>query len=141
MYNEERLGDLSLSSLPTWVDSAFQQVMNHIDILWLRKNEIIAAYEVEQTTVGVSQGLLQLSDVAVLFPKRDVQLCLVTPQRCYEYVQCELSRPIFLHHDMQKRSKIILQECLAQQAEHILRWANSPSVIQDLTLYLSVREQ
>jgi hypothetical protein len=137
VYNEERLGNLSLSSLPDWADAAFQQVAKHIDILWLRKNEIIAAYEIGQTTTDVSKILLQFSDLVVLSPKRDMQFCVVAPQGCYEHVQFELSRPIFQHHDMHKRSKIIFQEGLIQHAEHILRWANSPSVIQDLTCYLT----
>ncbi len=139
VWNEERLGNLSLQSLPIVADPAFH--IQHIDVLWLRKNEIIAAYEIELTTADISKSLLRLSDLAVLFPKRDMQLCVVTPQRCFDAVQSELARPIFEDHDICKRSKVIIQEHLVQNAEHILRWANSPSVIHDLTLYLSTKEQ
>ncbi len=141
MWNQEKLGDLSLPSLPGFADGAFEQIIQHIDVLWLRKNEIIAAYEIELTTVDISKSLLRLSDLAVLLPKRDVQFCVVTPQRCFDAVQSELSRPIFQDHDIHRRSKVIIQEHLVQNAEHILRWASNPSVVQDLTLYLSAKEQ
>ena len=141
VWNEEKLGSLSLQSLPLPDDSALQQIIQHTDVLWLRKNEVIAAYEIELTTADISKSLLRLSDLAVLFPKRDMQLCVVTPQRCFDAVQSELSRPIFQEHDICKRSKVIIQEHLVRNAEHILRWANSPSVVQDLTLYLSTKEQ
>lgn len=140
VWNEEKLGSLSLQSLPMVADAAFQQIIQHIDILWLCKNEVIAAYEIELTTADISKSLLRLSDLAVLLPKRDLQLCMVTPQRCFDTVQTELSRPIFQDHDICKRSKVIIQEHLVQNAEHILRWANGPSVVHDLALYLGVKE-
>jgi hypothetical protein len=137
MYHEETLGSLSLPSLPGSIDAAVQQSIQHIDILWLRKQEVIAAYEVAPTAKDISRCLLQLSDLAVLFPKREVQFCVVTPQKCFEQVQCELTHPIFQRYDLQKRSRAIIQEHLIQHAEHILRWANSPAVVRDLTMYLS----
>ena len=140
VWNEEKLKGLSLPSLPILAESTFQQIIQHIDVLWLRKNEIIAAYEVEPTTIDISKSLLRLADLAVLFPKCNMQLCVVTPQRCFDTVQSELTRPIFQDHDIHKRSKIIIQEHLVRNAEHILRWANSPSVLHDLTLYLSTKE-
>lgn len=139
--NGEKLGNLSLPSLPILVDPASQQIIQQADVLWLRKNEIIAAYEVQLTIMQAARSLLQLSDLAVLFPKRDVQFYVVTPQCCFKHMQSELSRPIFQRYDIHKRSKILIQENLVQHAEHILRWANNPSVIHDLTLYLGTTEQ
>ncbi|GHO96263.1 hypothetical protein KSF_063110 [Reticulibacter mediterranei] len=137
VYNEERLGDFCPSSLPILADSAFHHIIKHMDILWLRKDEVIAAFAVSLTATDISKSLLLLSDLIVLFPKRNTQLCVVTPQGCFENVNIELMHPIFYHHDMHKRSKIIIQEQLVQHAEHILRWANSPSVMDDLILHLS----
>jgi len=46
LWKQERLGNLSLASLPVAADSVFQQSIGRIDVLWLLKNEIIAAYTV-----------------------------------------------------------------------------------------------
>jgi hypothetical protein len=141
IWNEERLGDLSLPSLPILADSAFLPVINRMDVLWLRKNEVVAAYQVSLDARAICKNLVQLSDLAMLFPKRDIQLCIVTLQEHFEAVRIELMHPVFHHHDLHNRSKVIIQEYLVQHAEHILRWANSPSVIDDLILHLSTKEQ
>jgi len=140
VWGGEKLGDLSLPSLPILTSSASQQIAQHIDVLWLCKNDIIAAYEIELITADIVKSLLRLSDLAVLSPKCDAQLCVVTPQRCFDSVRSELAHPIFQMLEIHKQPKVIIQEHLAQNAEHILRWAHSPSVIQDLTLYSSAKE-
>ncbi len=130
--NNERLGDLSLASLPILADSAFQKIIGRIDVLWLLDNHVIAAYEIEQTHTDVSVSLLRLYDLGTLFPDREMHLCVVAPQDRFEKVQFELSRPTFQERSVQKRCALISEELLLQQEEHILRWASSPLVIQDL---------
>src|SRR5712692_5306632 len=131
--NNERLGDLSLPSLPILADSTFQKVIGKIDVLWLMDQEVIAAYEIEQACTDVSISLLRLYDLKALFPDRQMTLCLVAPQERFEQVQFELSRPAFYMRDMQKYCALISEELLLEQEEHILRWATSPAVIDDLT--------
>jgi hypothetical protein len=133
--NNERLGDLSLSVLPILADSAFQKVIGKIDVLWFLDQDIIAAYEIEQACTDVSMSLLRLSDLKALFPDRRMNLCLVAPQDRFEKVQFELSRPAFQERGMQKHCAVISEELLLEQEEHILRWATSPSVIEDLIDY------
>ncbi len=93
---------------------------------------MIAAYEIEQACTDVSISLLRLYDLKALFPDRQMNLCLVAPQERFEKVQFELSRPAFHLHDIQKYCALISEELLLEQAEHILRWATSPAVIDDL---------
>jgi hypothetical protein len=76
--NNERLGDLSLSSLPILADSVYQKVIGKIDVLWLLENDVVAAYEIEQACTDVSISILRLYDLRALFPDREVQL-LLTP--------------------------------------------------------------
>lgn len=130
--NNERLGDLSLSSLPILADSTFQKVISKIDVLWLMDQGVIAAYEIEQACTNVSVSLLRLYDLKALFPARQMNLCLVAPQERFEKVQFELSRPAFHLRDMQQYCALISEELLLEQEEHILRWATSPAVIDDL---------
>jgi hypothetical protein len=129
--HNERLGDLSLPSLPILADSIFLKVISKIDVLWLLDQRVIAAYEIEQACTDVSISLLRLSDLKALFPDRQMTLCLVAPHERFEKVQFELSRPAFHLHDMQHYCAFISEELLLEQEEHILRWATSPTVIDD----------
>jgi len=132
LWKQERLGDLSLASLPVAADSVFQQSIGRIDVLWLLKNEIIAAYTVPWGITDISTRLLGLYDLKALLPKSEVYLCLVTPSERFEQVRCELSRPVFHGYRLQKQCGLIAEEVLLEQETHILRWANSPAVIKEL---------
>jgi len=136
-WNNERLGMLSLPCFPAITDSAFMQIIERIDVLWLLKDEVVAAYEIEQAHTDVSAGLLRLYDLNALFPERDLYLCIVIPQDRLEKVQFELSRPVFQRHGTQQHYELISEELLVQHSEHILRWASSPSVIKSLVSFLA----
>ena len=132
-WNGERLGDLSLKALPPLVDSASRRIINLIDVLWLRGDEVVAAYEIERTT-SISSGLLRLYDLDALCPTSIMHLCVVIPNLSLKRFRSVLARPAFQRLNMQKRCLIIQEETLLQQAEHILRWASSPTVITRLAL-------
>jgi hypothetical protein len=132
LWKQERLGDLSLASLPVGTDSVFKQSIGCIDVLWLLKNEIIAAYTVPWGIMDISTRLLGLYDLKTLLPKREVYFCLVTPSDRFEQVRRELSRPVFHGYRLKKQCGLIAEEVLLEQEAHILRWANSPAVIKEL---------
>ncbi len=132
-WNGERLGDLSLKALPPLVDSASRRIINLIDVLWLRGDDVVAAYEIEHTT-SISSGLLRLYDLDALCPTSIMHLCVVIPNPSLKRFQSVLARPAFQRLNMHKRCLIIQEETLLQQAEHILRWASSPTVITRLAL-------
>jgi hypothetical protein len=111
----------------------FQKIISQIDVLWLLDNEVFAAFEIEQTHTDVSVSLLRLYDLGLLLPNSRIRLCVVAPQDRLEKVQFTLSRPIFHGYDMRNRLALICEDTLLQHKEHILRWASSPSVLQDLT--------
>ena len=137
----ERLGDLSLTSLPILADSTFHKVIGKIDVLWFLDQRVIAAFEIEQACTDVSISLLRLSDLKELFPDRHINLCLIVPQERFEKVEFELSRPAFRVRDMQKHCALIGEELLLEQEEHILRWATSPTIIEDLICHGDKRKQ
>jgi hypothetical protein len=132
-WNGERLGDLSLKVLPPLVDSASRRIINLIDVLWLRGDDVLAAYEIEHTT-SISSGLLRLYDLDALCSTRIMHLCVVIPHPSLKRFQAVLARPAFQRLNMQKRCLIIQEETLLEHAEHILRWASSPTVITRLAL-------
>ena len=129
-WQNERLGDLSLPTLPSFADAAFQQIIRRIDVLWLHQEKVVAAYEIEHTT-AIATGLLRLYDLGVLCSHTDY-LCIVAPQERFRRIQFELSRPVFHTQQLHEKCRLIAEEVLLKHEEHILRWAGSLSVIDDL---------
>jgi len=130
VWRNERLGDLSLPSLPLFTDSAFQHIIRRIDVLWFCQETVFAAYEIEHTT-DIAMGLLRLYDLGVLCSRADY-LCVVAPHDRFKRIQFELSRPVFQEQETHHKCRLISEELLLEQEEHMLRWAGSPSVIEEL---------
>jgi hypothetical protein len=83
-----------LSTLPTQFNEATNRTIELIDVLWLRGNTIVAAFEVESTT-SVYSGLLRMSDLLALQPNLDINIFLVAPDERRDKVEQEILRPTF----------------------------------------------
>ena len=94
--NGQTLGEIRgvVDRLPTQFDEATQRTIELIDVLWLKNNAIVAAFEVEDTT-SVYSGLLRMSDLLALQPNLDVALYLVAPDDRQGKVRQEMLRPTF----------------------------------------------
>jgi hypothetical protein len=136
-WDDEQLGTLSIESLPAFGNALTQELVKQMDVVWLQKNNIVAIYGIEQTLKNISVDLLRLCYLRTLLPKHDVHLCIVVSRTYCEKVLLELSRPAFHENEWLRNLAIISSEMLVQHQEHILRWASSPSVIQDLARHLS----
>lgn len=90
------MGNLSgmVNVLPTQFNEATNRTIELIDVLWLKGNSIVAAFEVESTT-SVYSGLLRMSDLLALQPNLAIDLFLVAPDDRKEKVENELLRPTF----------------------------------------------
>jgi hypothetical protein len=99
-WNGEVLGNLDglVEVLPTQFNEATNRTIELIDVLWLKGNSIIAAFEVESTT-SVYSGLLRMSDLLALQPNLAIDLFLVAPEDRKEKVESELLRPTFKLRD------------------------------------------
>jgi len=62
-----------LDSLPTQFDDVTNKTIENIDVLWLKGNAIVAAFEVEHTT-SIYSGLLRMSDLLTMQPNIDIKL-------------------------------------------------------------------
>ena len=82
------------SSLPLQFDDATNRTIELIDVLWLQKNAIIAAFEIEATT-SIYSGLLRMSDLIAMQPNLNIPLYLVAPDDRREKVMTEVNRPTF----------------------------------------------
>jgi hypothetical protein len=80
--------------LPTQFNEATNRTIELIDVLWLKGNSIVAAFEVESTT-SVYSGLLRMSDLLALQPNLSINLFLVAPDDRRDKVESELMRPTF----------------------------------------------
>jgi hypothetical protein len=99
-WNGETLGEMSriLSELPTQFNDATTRTIELIDVLWLKGNSIVAAFEVESTT-SIYSGLLRMSDLLALQPNLDIRLYLVAPDERRIKVAQEILRPTFSLRD------------------------------------------
>jgi hypothetical protein len=83
-----------VNQLPTQFNEATNRTIELIDVLWLKGNSIVAAFEVESTT-SVYSGLLRMSDLLALQPNLSINLFLVAPDERRDKVENELMRPTF----------------------------------------------
>lgn len=95
-YDGHRFADLShmRTELPNQFDDATNQTIELIDVLWLRKNAFVAAFEIESTT-SIYSGLLRMSDLIAMQPNLSIPLYLVAPDERRDKVLSEVNRPTF----------------------------------------------
>jgi hypothetical protein len=92
----KRLSDLFKLKdvLPLQFDEPTTRTIEYIDVLWLKGNAIVAAFEVESTT-SIYSGLLRMSDLIAMQPNLNIPLYLVAPDERREKVFVEVNRPTF----------------------------------------------
>lgn len=83
-----------LNELPRQFDPATHRTIELIDVLWMSKNSIVAAFEIESTT-SIYSGLLRMSDLAAMQPNLNIKLFLVAPEERRNKVFQEINRPTF----------------------------------------------
>ena len=95
-HDGQVLGELPkvLDHLPAMFNEATDKTVELIDVLWLRGNSIVAAFEVECTT-SVYSGLLRMSDLLALQPNISIDLFIVAPEERRTKVEREILRPTF----------------------------------------------
>jgi hypothetical protein len=100
MFEGKRLDEFpkSRTSLPLQFDEATNRTIELIDVLWLKGNAIIAAFEIESTT-SIYSGLLRMSDLIAMQPNLNIPLYLVAPEEKRDKVIAEINRPTFARLD------------------------------------------
>jgi len=82
------------NELPLQFDDATNKTIELIDVLWLKGNAIVAAFEVESTTL-IYSGLLRMADLIAMQPNLNIPLYLVASEDRREKVIIEVNRPTF----------------------------------------------
>jgi hypothetical protein len=82
------------TELPNQFDDITNRTIEMIDVIWLQKNNFIAAFEIESTT-SIYSGLLRMSDLIAMQPNVNIPLYLVAPDERREKVISEINRATF----------------------------------------------
>lgn len=143
--NGHRFTDLPRlkDELPLQFDDVTNRTIELIDVLWLRGNAIVAAFEIESTT-SIYSGLLRMSDLIAMQPNLNIPLYLVAPDERRSKVMVEVNRPTFsrLSPPMNQMCRLIsfsvLRKSLAQVAP-ILRYLK-PEFLEELSESCEVEE-
>jgi hypothetical protein len=95
LYQGQALGNGCLIALPNMgFDRDATARIALIDVIWIRHNAPVCAFEVETTTT-VYSGLLRMSDLLALVPAIKIELFIVAPRARQDKVMDELGRPTF----------------------------------------------
>lgn len=81
-------------TLPRQFDEATNKTIELIDVLWLKGDAIVAAFEVEHTS-SIYSGLLRMSDLVSMQPNININLYIVAPDERHDKVINEINRPTF----------------------------------------------
>ena len=95
-YKEHKFTELPRLKLelPLQFDDATNSTIELIDVLWLKGNAIVAAFEIESTT-SIYSGLLRMADLVAMQPNINIPLYLVAPEDRRAKVMTEVNRPTF----------------------------------------------
>lgn len=111
------------TKLPLQFDEATTKTVELIDVLWLKGNAIIAAFEIECTT-SIYSGLLRMADLITMQPNLNIPLYLVAPDDRRNKVINEVNRPTFSH--------------LTPPMNQMCRFISIPTLRERITQYASV---
>src|SRR6266436_7379027 len=94
-YKGSDFHSLTLNRLPNFgFEENTRRIVHNIDVLWLTKNVIRKAFEVESTT-SIYSGLLRLNDLVLAQPNNQIDLYIVASRNRRDRVQNQLIRPSF----------------------------------------------
>lgn len=94
-YNKEKFCELCLPELPNFgFDIPTKKIIQNIDVLWIERNIIHKAFEIESTS-NVYSGLLRLADLVLSQPNTNIDLNIVAPLARRELVKKNILRPSF----------------------------------------------
>jgi len=124
------------SSLPLQFDDATNRTIELIDVLWLERNSIVAAFEIESTT-SIYSGLLRMADLVAMQPNLNIPLFLVAPEERREKVFAEVNRPTFSRLDprLAEICRYISFESLRQRLDQVRDFVRflKPDFLEELS--------
>lgn len=94
-YRGSGFASITLERLPNFgFEENTRRIVHNIDVLWLTKNVIRKAFEIESTT-SIYSGLLRLNDLVLAQPHNPIDLYIVADGKRRDRVLNQLIRPSF----------------------------------------------
>ncbi len=93
-----------------------RRIVQNIDVLWLKRNVIRKAFEVEATT-SIYSGLLRLNDLVLSQPNNHIELYIAASEARKPKVRDQLVRPSF--QSLLPRCKFVAFEHIEDQARRL----------------------
>ncbi len=116
-YKGEPLSARTVLRLPNFgFEETTRRIIQNIDILWLTKNVIQKAFEIESTT-SIYSGLLRLNDLVLAQPNNRIELYLASSRARRASVYSQLLRPSFQR--LTARCRFIAFEDIEDTIRHI----------------------
>jgi len=120
-FKRESLASNTLERLPNFgFEENTRRIVQNIDVLWLTKNVIRKAFEVESTT-SIYSGLLRLNDLALAQPNNLIDLYIVADKSRREKVQNQLIRPSF--HSLISKCEFVSFASIEEQVKRLSTFA------------------
>jgi hypothetical protein len=116
-YRNKPLREDTIERLPNFgFEENARRIVHNIDVLWLTKNVICKAFEVESTTL-IYSGLLRLNDLVLSQPNNRIDLYIVAARARRIKVQNQLLRPSF--QSLVQRCEFLAFEDVDNQIKHL----------------------
>lgn len=116
-YQNHSFSSHTLIRLPNFgFDENTRRIVQNIDTLWLTKNVIRKAFEIESTT-QIYSGLLRLNDLVLAQPNNQIELYIVASSSRRERVQAQLLRPSF--QPLVPRCEFLSFEAVEEQTKRL----------------------
>lgn len=112
-----------LPSLPAQKYGEALETIQRIDVMWIKDNNIVAAFEVEEST-GVSSGLLRLFDLKIVLP--GPELYIVSKNYSLRKVKREINRPSFKKIGLSEHCRYILYGLLVDKYNEVKQSSSPP---------------
>ena len=141
-----RFADLTRfkKELPLQFDEATNRTIELIDVIWLKGNAIVAAFEIESTT-SIYSGILRLADLISMQPNLNIPLYLVAPDERRSKVISEVNRPVFSHLSppMSELCRFISFSALSDKILHVSSVVKylKPDFLEELSESCEIEEE
>jgi hypothetical protein len=107
----------TLTKLPNFgFEENVRRIVQNIDVLWIKKNVIRKAFEIESTT-SIYSGLLRLNDLALSQPNNQIDLYIAASESRKLQVYNQLIRPSF--QSLLPVCKFVTFENIEKQTGHL----------------------